>query len=73
MALLAACVLLAVGAATGPEAHRGAFTGLAILFGFGSLAALALLVAIERRRQGSGERRTPGRAGPWGPDLPDED
>ncbi|HET8982800.1 MAG TPA: hypothetical protein VFN47_08935 [Pedococcus sp.] len=51
LALLAACAVLAVGGAIGPEAHRGAFTGLAILFGFGSLAALGLLVAIERRRQ----------------------
>lgn len=59
LALLAACAVLAVGGAIGPEAHRGAFTGLAILFGFASLAALGLLVAIERRRQQGSPR--PGR------------
>jgi hypothetical protein len=53
-AFVTGLVLVAVGfvvAAVGASAEdRGGYTGMAVLWGSGALAAVALLVAIERRR-----------------------
>lgn len=47
--LLIIAVVFAVLAVTGSAAHRGAFTGLAILWTVMALAAVLLVVGIERR------------------------
>jgi hypothetical protein len=43
---------LVVAAVTASDEHRGGYTGMAVLWGSGALAAAALLMAIERRRPG---------------------
>lgn len=53
MVFAAVLVIIAVGCAvlavTGSAAHRGAFTGLAVLWTVMALAAVLLVVGIERR------------------------
>ena len=50
---LGGVALALVGAAaTASDEHRGGYTGMAVLWGSGALAAAALLRAIERRRPG---------------------
>jgi len=65
MVFAAVLVVIAVGfavlAVTGSAAHRGAFTGLAVLWAVMALAAVWLVIGIERRvrkprqRQAAGE------------------
>lgn len=50
-ALAAVAVVLWVLAATGGHDHRGAYTGLAILWTVMATGALLLVIALERRRR----------------------
>ncbi|RYU08830.1 hypothetical protein [Nocardioides iriomotensis] len=52
--LVLGVVVLVVLAATGPQAHRDAFLGLAVLWGAIGAGAVWLLVAVERRLRNHG-------------------
>ncbi len=49
--LVVVAVVLWVLAATGGHEHRGAYTGLAILWTFMATGAALLVIALERRRR----------------------
>jgi hypothetical protein len=48
--LFAVALAFIVAAVSASDEDRGGYTGMAVLWGSGALAAAALLLAIERRR-----------------------
>lgn len=61
--LVIIAAVFAVLAATGSAAHRGAFTGLAVLWTLMAIAAVLLVVGIERRLRKPGQNQ-PARGNP---------